>query len=718
MFRLKDFTLNLIYFCNILLIFLLIFDDRVELPVMLQITGRMHPLLLHFPLVLLFVGMFLEWLRLKKEFQHPAAEKITSYVFYLFALGSAFTALFGFFLYREGSYQGNEITWHKWLGAVVSCLAVLILWMKGKRPVLYFTTLGISALVLVIAGHLGAEITHGKGFLTEPIRRHWQPQLAQIENPDSAIVFRDVIQPILNEKCVNCHNANRAKNDLILSDYRSITQGGKNGEAIMPGSATESMLYEYTLLPMDDSLHMPPIGKQQLDPDEIQLIGWWINAGAPEKKKYAEFVKTDSIHPFMVTRFQPKSGLDLVDIPFADQEEIKSLNTPYRTVQQISATKPYIAVFLGSKKDFTVNDLAELSDISDQIVSIDLGHSNVNDEDLKHLARFPHLQKLHLQNINVGDDGIRHLGNLQYLETLNVSGTNISNLTLQEISGWPNLRKVYLYNTGIDHENVQTVKSTHPELAVYDTQLDLSDSVYNAQLGTPVCKIDSNFFRQSALVDIKLSRGKVKYFYTLDGTAPTQRSHLYEGPFRINESCELRVMATMAGWSDSEIADFPLLKVGVKPKQTWLESQPDPKYAGKLDSALWDGKGGGFSRRDKAYLGYTNKDCETLFEFKPTTLSSLTVSFLVDVSQGILPPQSVEIWGGEGPGNMIKLGELVEQAPPPGQPTAKRNVSIRFSERSIRFVRMKAKRFQNFPGLDRGNKKEKPSLFIDEVALQ
>lgn len=718
MSRLKAFTLNLVYFCNILLLFLLIFEDRVELPVILQVTGRMHPLLLHFPLVLLFVGIFLEWLSSKKEFRNPATQKITSYIFYLFALCAALTALFGFFLYREGSYQGEEVNWHKWMGTAVSWFAVLILWMKGRGPALYYATLGLSAVALVIAGHLGAEITHGKGFLTEPIRRQWQPQLAQIEHPDSAVVFRDVIQPILNEKCVNCHNTNKAKNDLILSDYQSILKGGKNGEAIRPGNAGESLLYEYTRLPMEDSLHMPPSGKLQLDPDEIQLIGWWINTGAPADKKYSDFVKVDSIHQFMVSRFQPKSGLDLVDIAFADQEEIRRLNNPYRTVQQISATKPYIAVFLGSKKDFNVKDLTELSDISEQIVSIDLGHSNVNDEDLKHLARFPHLQKLHLQNLEIGDDGIGHLNSLRYLETLNISGTNVSSKTLEEIAGWESLKKLYLYNTVVSNESVQSVRNMHPKLAVYNTTLDLSDSVYNAQLSTPVCKIDSTFFRQGAQVDIKLSRGRVKYFYTLDGSLPTQQSNLYEGPFQIKQSCELKVIATMTGWVDSEVTAFPLLKIGVKPERVILEIKPDPKFAGKLDSTLWDGKYGGFNRADKAYLGYTHRDFQALFQVRPANFSNATISFLEDVGQGILSPELVEIWGGEDPHKMVKLGDVKQAAPAHNRPAAKRILNIKFPERSIRYVRLKAKKFESLPAGHPQKKKKKPSLFIDEIALQ
>jgi len=81
MFRFRLIALNLVYFLNVLLVFLLIFEEKVHLPVFLQVTGRMHPLVLHFPLVLIFVGIFLEYLITRKNFQHSATEKITLYVF-------------------------------------------------------------------------------------------------------------------------------------------------------------------------------------------------------------------------------------------------------------------------------------------------------------------------------------------------------------------------------------------------------------------------------------------------------------------------------------------------------------------------------------------------------------------------------------------------------------------------------------------------------------
>ena len=117
------------------------------------------------------------------------------------------------------------------------------------------------------------------------------------------------------------------------------------------------------------------------------------------------------------------------------------------------------------------------------------------------LAEFSHLQKLHLQNIAIGDEGLQYLRGLNYLDVLNLSGTHISKEALDEISGWKNLKKLYIYNTSVDAASVQSLKKMNPQLEVFNTQLDLTDSLYNAQLTVPIVKIDSPFFRGRAVVE-------------------------------------------------------------------------------------------------------------------------------------------------------------------------------------------------------------------------
>lgn len=715
----RQISVNLVWFLNILLLFLLAFEDKVSLPAFLQVAGRMHPLLLHFPITLIFISLFLDWFFVRKQPENVALKEASTVLFTLAALFAALTALFGFFLYKEGGYQGAEINWHKWTGTLVSLMSGLLIWLRQKPSAVYYSSLLVCAATLTVTGHLGAEITHGKGFLTEPLRKQFATQAIVIENPDSALVYRDVIQPILNEKCSSCHNTNKAKGELVVTDYESVVKGGESKDVLVAGDARKSLLYKYALLPMEDSLHMPPKGKQQLDSDEITLIGWWINSGAKVNEQYVNLPKVDSIQPLMASRFTPRTGFDLLNISFADQDDLKELNTPYRTVQQLSATKPHVAVFLGSRNNFTPQDVSELKEIREQIVSIDLGNTNVKDSDLKLLSEFPHLQKLHLQNNAIGDEGIKHLTSLPYLESLNLSGTNITSAALELLSALKQLNKLFLYNTNVDEKQLAATRKNNPELEIYNTQINLSDSLYYAQLTVPQCKIDSTFFYKHATAEVKVSRGKVQYFYTLDGSEPTPASAVYKGPLQVKNTSYLKLMAAMDGWKNSEVATYPLLKLGIRPEQAILETKPDPKYQARFDSTLLDGKWGSLDNNDKEYLGYLGKDMQVDFALtSPQTLSQLSISYLEDIDKAIMPPLTIEVWGGTSKNSLKKLALFKSDYPKEKRPSSKGLLLAGFEKQPLAYIRLIARNSGSLPAWHSLQKQSKAWIFVDEISLE
>jgi hypothetical protein len=289
---------------------------------------------------------------------------------------------------------------------------------------------------------------------------------------------------------------------------------------------------------------------------------------------------------------------------------------------------------------------------------------------------------------------------------------------LTEIAGWKNLKKLYLYNTSVPEESVEAFRKTHEALEVYNTQFDLTDTVYNAQLRIPVIKIDSTFFHTRANIDVKPSRGKVKYYYTLDGTEPTSQSTLYTEPFQVKETGEFKVKATMEGWMDSDVATYRLLRIGIQPN-VLLEVAPDPKYVHKRDSILVDGVSAGFDRNDKAYLGLVNKDLKVLFQIdKPETLSHLTISYFEDVERGVFPPQYVEVWGGDDKNHLKKLGEARPAIPKDKRPASKYLLKIDFPEQSVKCVRLIAKNINTLPAGIKYEKDTKPGLYVDEVSLE
>jgi hypothetical protein len=324
-----------------------------------------------------------------------------------------------------------------------------------------------------------------------------------------------------------------------------------------------------------------------------------------------------------------------------------------------------------------------------------------------------------LQNNAISDEGIKNLSGFTYLESLNLSGTKVSNRSLDEIGRWKSLKKLFLYNTGISEESLADLKKSNPSIEVYNTAFNLSDTLYNARLTLPQCKIDSTFFSSHARVEVKLSRGNVKYYYTLDGSDPTPEATLYQEPFHVDKTGYVKLMSTMKGWEDSPIATYPLLKVGKKPQLARLDTKPDAKRKAKLDSTLLDGKWGSMDRHDGEYVGFMGESMQMSFQFEtPQDLSQVTLSYLDDEKNGVMPPLYLEVWGGASKATLKKLAVVKAEMPGDKEMTAKKLLIGKFDNQPITYIKLIAKNRGELPNDHPLKKTSKSWLFVDEVSLE
>src|SRR3546814_4500616 len=60
--------------------------------------------------------------------------------------------------------------------------------------------------------------------------------------------------------------------------------GGESGPSIVPGDPENSELYRRITLPEDHDDFMPAEGKTGFKEDQVALIRWWIEQGAPATK--------------------------------------------------------------------------------------------------------------------------------------------------------------------------------------------------------------------------------------------------------------------------------------------------------------------------------------------------------------------------------------------------------------------------------------------------
>ncbi len=98
------------------------------------------------------------------------------------------------------------------------------------------------------------------------------------------VSYRDEIQPILNNRCVQCHGTEKAAGNVVLTSYdfvmnSKVTKWKK--PIVVAGNVSESWLYlrsettqPHFRMPPDTSSMMPVTEK------EVELIGKWILQGA------------------------------------------------------------------------------------------------------------------------------------------------------------------------------------------------------------------------------------------------------------------------------------------------------------------------------------------------------------------------------------------------------------------------------------------------------
>jgi uncharacterized membrane protein len=450
-------------------------------------VGRFHPLFLHVPIGFLVLAFILEIMSRFGRFHHYRGP-----VGFILALGAAsavVTTVLGLMLAQGGGYNDELLSFHQWSGIAVcafSVLAVALRQAKDRRPSarlhkLYIGTLSALMLTIAAAGHYGGSLTHGSDYLTRympaglrtlaglPEQRTYEKKV--ITNLDSAVVYTDIIDPILYAYCTSCHNESKSKGDLMMHTPEAMLAGGETGKLFVPGNAGSSLMIERILLPEDHDDHMPPKGKSQLTDEQIKLLTWWIDEGAPFDKRVAEVRVSDDIKEVLATLVDPDANKSEIEILLASKTSAVSEQTLAQFQIKGVSVEPLSHEIHWLQADvapFVKADslLGAFGALSQDVTWLSLAGTATTDSGLSHVGGFKYLTRLHLGNTSVTDKGMQHLKDLLYLESLNLYGTRVSDEGVQHLSGLKNLRVLYLWKTDVTPDGVSRLQKALPDLKV------------------------------------------------------------------------------------------------------------------------------------------------------------------------------------------------------------------------------------------------------------
>ena len=497
--------------------------------------GRLHPLIVHLPIgILLFAFALIVFQRFRKV----EIEPIIGIALLWGSLTAAAACVAGWLLAQSGEYDADLVFLHQWTGIATAVLGFSAYFFKRIRDIL--TTL--TVVFLSIAGHYGGNLTHGEDYLfpkkkTPSVTQNVMAQNALIKIPQAgdstqnivsqqvigvlktskattlnakvpsnaaiqtisqkSFVYRDLIIPILESKCYNCHSATKKKGGLRLDTEEFIREGGKNGSVFTVGNPEGSNLYTALLLPEDDDKHMPPKGKPQLTSQEIATIHFWIKKGASFQEivetvttgagnsstsvaanvATTKLPKTVAKDSAKAVALRPKTSAPLNvqnaettilknKIDAATPSVLERLKQKNIIVSDFGVGSNYLMANFVNVKNYNSTLIDDLKNIDNQLVRVRLSNQPVTDNDVKKLSSLKNLTRLNLEKTTITDGALAHLKNLPNLEQVNLYGTNITDKGLMELAKCPHLKVIYLWQTKTTAAGIQQLKKALPNVQI------------------------------------------------------------------------------------------------------------------------------------------------------------------------------------------------------------------------------------------------------------
>jgi uncharacterized membrane protein len=436
--------------------------------------GRFHPLIVHLPIGFLVLAVFLSLTSFIKKYR--SLRIAVPFSLLIGSLSAAFACITGYVLSLDGDYDTEMLDDHMWAGILTTFISFVAYLISIKKiPLSFFKNRSafITALVIIfifisITGHLGGSLTHGSDYISASVLWDKQKEKKKITNLNDAYIFAELVQPILEDKCGNCHNESKKKGKLSIASYQSLIKGGKHGAAIKPGNMAESELIKRISLNPEDKKFMPTDGKTPLTAAETFIIKWWIdNAASGNDIKFAAANPPEEIKKYAaawlrieangLSRYNGSVNIKTAPVSKDVLNKLKEIGFVIKYLNYkpdiLDVTLPVIY------KDNVTNKLKALSIVKENILWLNVSGTNVSDDDLNIINQFKNIQRLRLDNTPVTNNGITKLKELHSIQSLNIYGTRVTKECIPILRKMPSLRTAYIGKTKIAQKDVLPLDS-------------------------------------------------------------------------------------------------------------------------------------------------------------------------------------------------------------------------------------------------------------------
>jgi len=307
------------------------------------------------------------------------------------------------------------------------------------------------------------------------------------------------------------------------------------------------------------------------------------------------------------------------------------------------------------------------------------------------------------------------LAKLPHLQHLSLAGIALKAPDLNPLTEFPQLRGVYIWNTGITNADIEDIKKKNAKLH-FETGVNNESIVL--KLNPPVLETEERIINGQPLsLKLKHFIKGAEIRYTTDGSIPDSNSSaVYKDSVVLNKAAVFKAKAFKKGWLGSDSISVSFFKNSYKADSIRSLTPLDSTYKGKLGAkTLINGEKGGFNFGDGKWLGFRKNRMEMILYYnQPVSVSSVSLSTLVDIGGYIMPPVSLEVWGGITENKLVRLGRIVPVQPLKMSAGYMQGYECVFKTSSIKYLKLIAVPVPALPAWHPA-KGQKGWIFTDEI---
>ncbi len=471
----------------------------------LESFGRLHPIMVHLPLGLVFAALVVEGARLIQR--RPSLSAFTPIALGLAALGAVLASGTGWF-FAEGETDTSSLFWHRWLGIACAGVLIAVAWMAIRAardtvnaaqitPIVRGVLLAAGLLVGWV-GHLGGDMVWGENYVLEPILEAWNggsPSAGGADGDDATgrgataanatgngdsdadkmAFYTSNVLPILQDRCYECHGNGKHKGGLSMDVRSSLVSRDSDGIWIVqPGDPAHSLMIERCLLPAEDDEAMPPKG-DRLKATELEFLRTWIAAGAvmPATSAAAAAIESSGVRGASVPDSRadrsgptnaPKSrSAGLPALSDAQVAEAAALRGKGINAVPVSVGASTLSVSIPGGKGVGDADISALIPIAAQIEELSFARASVSDAGMMQMPSMPFVRSVRVDNTALSDVGITVLlSRTLEVETVNLVSSGATDAVFTVLGKLPRLQRVYVFNTQVTAQGIDRFRATHP----------------------------------------------------------------------------------------------------------------------------------------------------------------------------------------------------------------------------------------------------------------